>query len=349
MSVRKAVQQLAEYNFKAYDASIKLDQNELPYDVSDEIKTEICRRIMAQPLNRYPERQGESLRAQLAGHLGISDDMLMLGNGSNTIIRRIIESCGIDQRVLTVKPTFAVYELDSHLLDPEALCAVALSESFELDVDALKAEMTQGSGVVFIANPAAPTGNLHGREELIELLEQAQTHNWTFVIDEAYYQFAGCDHLDLLKDYDNLILLRTFSKAYGLAGVRVGYCIGNPQLIAQVRKSPPQFSISSLQLITASCVLEMAQDQLSEYLSEAHSERERLLSGLRALGVECLDSVCNFFLMRFADPQAIHEALRERGVLVRRQDGLVSGALRVSVGNPQENDRFLAAMRDILS
>ena len=200
--------------------------------------------------------QGETLRKMVARQNDWPEDGVILGGGSNTIIRYFIEACGLNQRVLTVAPTFAVYSLDANLLDPNNLTEVPLNNDFSLPLEALKVELEQGTGVFFLANPAAPTGNLHPESEILELVESAQANNWTVVIDEAYYQFSETDFSVLAKKYKNVAVLRTFSKAFGLAGVRLGYTLGYPEIILELRKAIPPFVVSAVQLLIIETVLE---------------------------------------------------------------------------------------------
>ncbi len=345
--IRNAVKTLSAYKFEDKPHKIKLNQNESPYDLPLEIKGKALEKLKNLPFNRYPEMQGETLRQMVAKQNNWLEDGIILGGGSNTIIRYFIEACGLNQRVLTVAPTFAVYSLDANLLDPHSLTEIPLNDDFSLPSEALKVELKRGTGVLFIANPAAPTGNLHPEPEIIELVESAQANNWTVVIDEAYYQFSGTDFSFLAKQYKNVAVLRTFSKAFGLAGIRLGYALGNPKVILELRKAIPPFVVSAVQLSIIETVLEALENGsgfVKDYLVEVKRERQHIFTALDKLKLKYYPSVTNFFLLKVRSPVKTQEALLKEGILVRRQDHLVEGCLRVSIGTPPENVFFLETL-----
>lgn len=348
--IRDEVKVLSAYKFNNNSHKIKLNQNESPYELPPEVKEKVLTKLRSIPFNRYPEMQGETLRRIIAKQNNWVEDGVVLGGGSNTLIRYFIEACGLNQRILTVTPTFAVYSLDANLLDPKNLTEVPLNKDFSLPLELLKKELKQGSGVLFIANPAAPTGNLHSKEEMIEIALAARANDWTVVIDEAYYQFSETDFSSLVKDYQHVAVLRTFSKAFGLAGVRLGYALGNPKLILELRKTIPPFVISAIQLATVETVLEAIKEGynfVDNYLIEVKQERERIFKALDELKIDYYPSVTNFFLLKVQNPADTHEAFLRQGILVRRQDHLITGCLRVSIGTPVENNAFLVAVSQI--
>ncbi len=347
MSVRPEVLATPAYSFSAKPHTVKLDQNESPYDLPVELKQEVLTRLESVPTNRYPELAGESLRAALAQRHGWSEAGVVVGGGSNTLIQAFVIACGISQRVLSVTPTFSVYSLYANLLNAE-LTEVPLEEDFALPVEALKKELLRGQGVLFLANPAAPTGNVFA-EEVMEDLIQAAAPNWTVVLDEAYCQFSSTDLSHFAQKYPHVACLRTLSKAFGMGGVRLGFALARPELAEQLQKVVMPFSISSLQLAVGLTVLEHP-DFVAERVAETLQEREKLARGLQALDTEVFPSETNFLLFRVADAPRFYEALLTRGVLIRRQDHLrgLSGCLRVSVGTPEENQVFLEAVQSVL-
>jgi len=342
MSVRPEVRAAKAYRFTARPARIKLDQNESPYDLPDDLKAKALERLGALPWNRYPELAGESLRAALAHYHGWDEAGVVVSGGSNVLIQALVAACGTSQRVLTVSPTFAVYGEQARLLGAP-LTEVPLGEGFALPKAALLRELEGGPGALFLANPAAPTGNAFPESELRELLEAA--HEWTVVFDEAYSQFSETDLSPFVLEFPNAVCLRTFSKAFGLGGVRLGYALARPELAREVQKLLLPFSVSALQVAVGLTVLERP-EYLAARAEEAKRERDRLHRELGRLPeVEVFPSHTNFLLFRVPDPEAFYEALLTQEVLVRRQDHLVAGCLRVSVGTPRENGAFLEAAR----
>jgi histidinol-phosphate aminotransferase len=344
MSVRPEVRRAAAYHFTPRPAPIKLDQNESPYDLPRSLKARVFERLAELPWNRYPELGAEPLRAALATYHGWDEAGVVVAGGSNVLIQAFVAACGLTQRVLSVTPTFAVYGAQARLLGAP-LTEVPLEAGFALPTKALQRELQRGPGVLFLANPAAPTGNAFAEAELQGLLAAAD--GWTVVFDEAYCQFADTDLLPLVRAHPNAASLRTFSKAFGLGGVRLGYALTSPDLARDVQKLLLPFSVSALQLATGLTVLE-APEYVAARASEARRERDRLQLGLAALpGIEVFASQANFVLFRVGDAEAFFNHLLGAGVLVRRQDHLpgLAGCLRVSVGTPAENGAFLAAAR----
>lgn len=345
MSVRPEVRAARAYHFSARPARIKLDQNESPYDLPPELKAEVWARLETLPWNRYSELAAEPLRAAVARYHDWDEAGVVVAGGSNVLIQAFVAACGIGQRVLNVSPTFAVYGEQARLLGAP-LTELPLTEHFKLPTAQLLHELTRGPGVFFLANPAAPTGNTFAQAEL-ETLLTAATPDWTVVFDEAYHQFSDTDLLPLVRAAPNTASLRTFSKAFGLGGVRLGYALTSPELATNLQKLLLPFSVSALQVATGLTVLEHP-EYVAARAEEAKRERAQLLSELEQLpGLSVYPSQTNFLLFRVSDAETFFMALLDAGVLVRRQDHLpgLGGCLRVSVGTPDENRAFVAAAR----
>lgn len=345
--IRPEIQTLPAYSFRALPYRVKLDQNESPYDVPEELKTRIAERLLNIPFHRYPDMHANSLRRAIAEFHAWPEAGVVVSGGSNVLIQAVAAACGLGRRVLSVIPTFSMYALQATLMGAE-LVEIPLEPDFSLPMEALRGALAAGEGVFFLANPAAPTGNLFSEREVRALLEGAG-ERWTVVIDEAYAQFSGTDFSPLVQEYPNVVCLRTFSKAFGLAGVRLGYALAHPALAEGIQKVLLPFSVSALQLIIGLIVLEHP-EYVETRVQEAVAERARLLAGLRDLpGVEVYPSHTNFLLFRVRDAEAFYTGLLERGVLIRRQDHLpgLAGCLRVSVGTPEENGIFLETATEV--
>ena len=344
MSVRPEVRAAGAYHFSARPARIKLDQNESPYDLPPELKAEVWKRLQDTPWNRYSELAADSLRAAVARHHDWDEAGVVVSSGSNVLIQAFVAACGIGQRVLSVYPTFAVYGEQARLLGAP-LTEAPLNEDFSLPTAQLLDELKRGPGVFFLANPAAPTGNTFLRSGAEVLLGAAS--NWTVVLDEAYHQFADTDLLPSVRANPNAASLRTFSKAFGLGGVRLGYTLTSPELARNVQKLLLPFSVSALQVATGLTVLEHS-EYVEARAAEAKQERTFLFAELQKLpNLTVYPSQTNFLLFRVRDAETFFLSLLDAGVLVRRQDHLpgLSGCLRVSVGTPDENRIFVAAAK----
>lgn len=344
MAIRPEVEALPGYHFTARHEPVKLDQNESPWDLPDPVRAAVLARLGEAALNRYPELHAERARSAVAALEGWPEEGVVVTGGSNVLIQAAVIAAGLGRRVLSVTPTFSVYGLQARLLGAE-LRQLPLGDGFALPVGALLRELSAGQGVHFVAAPMAPTGNPVPGEQLRALAE-AGAGRWLTVIDEAYGAFAGSDFRELARSVPGTLSLRTLSKAYGLAGARLGYALADPSVARQLQKAVLPFSVSALQVALLETVL-AAPDFVQERIALIRAERERLSSALeRRPWIEVFPSVTNFVLLRCADAEATFAGLLAGGVLVRRQDHLpgLEGCLRVSVGRPEENDAFLAAL-----
>lgn len=342
MTIRTAVKALAPYRFTPRSEPIKLDQNESPDDVPATLKERVMRALLDVAWNRYPGLGPTDLEARLAEHHGVAAESVVVANGSNTLIQALTIVSGIGRSVVTVAPTFAVYASQARLLGAE-LVEVPLGPRFALPARELRDALTNRSGVLFLANPAAPTGNLFGEAEVEDLIGAAG--EFLVVIDEAYSEFAGRNLEALAARHENVVLLRTFSKAFGLAGARVGYALAHAGVAEELRKALLPFSVSAWQTATAMALLD-EREVVAQRVHHVLSERGRVWAALAAMpGVEPFPSEANFILFRVTDPAAWYRSLLEAGVVIRRQDHLpgAEGCLRVSMGTVSENDAFLAA------
>lgn len=347
MSIREAVRNAPEYHFTAQPAAVKLNQNEAAWSLPPQLSERIAAAQAGLELNRYPDLQAYGLRAQLASYHDWPEEGIVVTAGSNILIQSLVIAAGIGQRVVTVSPTFSVYALQAQLLGAD-LTEVPLLPDFGLPVEQLLDTLADGPGVLFIANPAAPTGNLHPAEQINALVAAGAEYGWTVVLDQAYHQFASVAP-QVFPASAHVVLLRTFSKALGLAGVRVGYALTEPQTARNLQKTVLPFSVSAWQQATAGVLLEERQF-IADGIALVRSERERIFNALQQLGVTVYPSAANFLLFRVADAAALHAGLLAGGVLVRRQDHLpgLSGCLRVSIGLPAENDLFLSVLQNLL-
>ncbi|MDZ7707693.1 MAG: histidinol-phosphate transaminase [Trueperaceae bacterium] len=354
MSIRDEVRDAPAYVFRAWPHRVKLDQNEAPADLAEPLRERVLDRLREVDWHRYPELRAHTVAAAIAERDGWDPDGVVVAPGSNVLIQALVIAAGLGRRVLTVSPTFAVYASQARLLGVE-LSEVPLSpDGFALDAPALTRELRRGPGVVFLADPAAPTGNRLDDDAVAAVLEAASRHDWTVVIDEAYWPYAGVHRLDEIRGRPDRVALRTFSKADALGGVRLGYALAHPDTAKQVGKVLLPFDVSALQAAVAEVVL--ADDEAAaareRRIATARRERERVREALAAHPeVTVYPSVTNFLLFRVPDAEAAHRAFLDEGVLVRRQDHLpgLGGCLRVTVGSEADDDAFLAAAERALT
>jgi histidinol-phosphate aminotransferase len=336
---------LAAYPYKKVEAAIKLDQNESPWDLPEDLKEKALERMRREPWNRYPDMHAEGVRALVAKWMGWPEGGVVVAPGSNFLLLALAQAA---RRVLDTSPSFAFYEGAARVTGTPYR-AVSLDVDFRLPVERLLREMEEGEpGVVFLAVPHAPTGQVFAVPDVRRLADKAREKSWILAIDEAYCQFSGTDHRALAAGNENVVLLRTFSKAFGLGGVRAGFLLAVPDVAAKLQAMLPPFNVPVHTAAVLATVLE-AEHRAAEVGAQLAAERDRMLAGLASHPTwKAHPSRANFFLVRTPDAAAAWRSLLDRGILVRRQDHLpgLEGCLRVSVGTPAENDAFLEAAYD---
>ena len=342
--VREAVRRTPAYPFTPIDAPIKLDQNESALDFPGDLKHLALTRLAARPWNRYPDLHADTLRERIGVYEDWDPAGVVVTPGSNVIIKLLTEMAGIGQTVLTPRPGFSVYELEAAMLGAR-LVQPELHPDFSLPVEALEAQLRAWApGIFYLTQPHAPTGHLEA-PETVRRLADAAGEGWVTVLDEAYHQYSGTDYKALVRARENRLSVRTFSKAWGLAGLRLGYALTSPALASELQKLVSAFTVNALTQAVVEVALEHP-GYVRERAAAVVAERGRVFAALQAHPSWTVSpSAANFLLVRTPDAESAYRGLLARGVLVRRQDRLpgLTGCLRVSVGTPEENDRFLEA------
>ena len=334
------------YSLHAYEADIKLNQNENPFDFPEDLKEEAFKRFRKRQWSRYPDFVPESLKLQLAEFAGWHKDGVLVGNGSNELLQAslmvlIEKGTGVAIPV----PTFSVYRLICNVLGA-AIVGIPLNPDMSYNVDALIAKSNEsGSRVLIINNPNNPTGSAINETGLKRILEEFDGY---VLLDEAYYEFYRYSGLGILKDYPRLIITRTFSKAMGMAGLRLGYLMCHPDLATQISKAKLPYNVNQFSLTVAEVALENS-DRFRPAIETVLKEKERLGKELGKLpGVKVYPSESNFFLIEVpVAPPTLFDYVYKQGILVRDVSSyfMLSKCLRISVGTPEENNRLLSALR----
>jgi histidinol-phosphate aminotransferase len=336
---------VADYPYVKVDARIKLDQNESPEDFPAPLKARALERLTALQWNRYPDLGGEEVRAALARHEGWPEKGIVLSAGSNLLILAL---CSAANRVLDTAPAFPYYK-GAAIAAGTPWEAVPLLDGFALPLDGLLAKMEPSKpGVLFLPNPHGPTGKLFDPSGIEQLADCARETGWVLVIDEAYQAFAGADYRSLARANPSVAVLRTFSKAWSLGGIRAGYLLASPRIAAVAAALLPPFRIPAHTAAILLTALE-SPGYIAPMVARIRAERDRLFAGLsNHPRWKPYPSAANYILVRTADAKAAYDHLLARGILIRRQDHYrgLEGCIRVSVGTPAENDALLAAAQD---
>lgn len=349
--VRPEIQALSAYHVPPATGMIKLDAMENPWPWPEELRTEWLTALRDLELNRYPDPGAHDLQAALRAAMEVPATAgVMLGNGSDELIQMIIQTvAGPDRVVLAPEPTFVMYRQIAMVAGLQFV-GVPLDTDFALDREAiLYAVMKQQPAVTFLAYPNNPTGNLFDAAILRELLAAAEG---LVVVDEAYAPFTDASFMPELGRYDNLLVLRTVSKL-GLAGLRLGLLAGHPDWIAQIDKTRLPYNIGTLNQVTGTLAL-AHRAVFDAQAAQIRAARAELAAGLRRQdGLTVYPSEANFILFRVPAGRAgtIFAGLKQAGILIKNLDGTVPAlrdCLRVTVGRPEENAAFLAALGGLL-
>ena len=328
---------------------VKLASNENPRGPGPAVREALER--AAADLSRYPDGSGYRLKAALSDHLALPAEQITLGNGSNDVLElaaRVAISPGTEG--IVDEHAFVVYPLA--VAAAHGTLVTVPSRRYGHDLDAMRSRITDATRIVFIANPNNPTGTWVTEADLTAFLDAVPASVWV-VLDEAYCEYVSepdyPDGIRLLEKYPNLIVTRTFSKIHGLAGLRIGYSVSAPDFADLLNRIRQPFNTSSLALAAAEAALgDREFVATSRALNDAGMRQ--LTDGLDALGVERIPSLGNFVTFDCGrEAMPVYEALLRRGVIVRPVANYgMPRHLRVSVGLPEENARFLDALRDVL-
>lgn len=371
-NIRESIARLETYHVESTDAEIIVNANESNLPLPEQVLSELERRLPAFAFNRYPQMQAEDLCAQLAAAFECQPDNVIIGNGSSELLRIACQVFGgYGKKIMVPVPSFSMYGVYVQLSD-STVCPYYLDEAGYIDKEALlQTAAAEKPDLLIICNPNNPTGNYNAVADIADIAGAVQC---PVIIDEAYIEFADAPSaVSLLAEYSNIICLRTFSKAYGLAGMRCGYGLGAAELIAGMHKAMLPYGVNAYTLMTAAAVY-ANKDVYTARIRQTIKLRGEMADCLRQLGFCVFDSAANFVTFyadgepaaRFAarykteygrdlcddrmnSGRFIFAKLQEAGILVRdySENKKLRGCLRISMGLPEENRRIAAVIRKL--
>lgn len=332
-----------------HPGAIKLSSNENPRAPHPKIVAAVTAALHES--NRYPESGSPELTRALAEHHGVSPNEIAVGNGSNEIIDLLVRAfVEPHESVVYPVPSFIVYGLVPKICGCKGVAVPC--RDYRLDLDAMRAAVDANTRVVFICNPNNPTSTYLTATQVAVFLDGIP-NDVLVVMDEAYIDYVDApdfpDSLSLRKKRDNVVVLRTFSKFFAVAGVRVGYAIAHPDVIDAIHKTRQPFNVSRLAQAAGIGAL-ACMKELEPYARETIAERARVRDAIAALGLVCPESQANFVFVDLGSSDLdLFDELSKRGVIVRRlgQFGAARNTYRITIGTPAENDRLIAALRQV--
>jgi len=343
--VRPEVRQLVPYEAKHMPECIKLDANENPFPWPAGMREDLFSEKLM--FNRYPDGMAQDLKKAIATYTKIPTEGILVGNGSDELIQLILLTFGgLGKSMIIHPPTFGMYQISAHLTDTTVV-EVPLLNGLDLNTEQmLTAALAPNAHVVIICNPNNPTGTQFSREEILQLVRESGK---IVVVDEAYAEFSEETLIPEIENYPNLVILRTFSKSFGMAGLRLGYLLGQPETIALINRVRPPFNVN---LFSQKAGI-LALGYLSEYqvqIRRIKAETQKLYEGLTQVpNLVVYPTQANFILFKPSDPDGWATELLKRGFLVRNMGVLpiIGKCLRISAGLPEENEGFLQAIGEI--
>jgi len=315
-------------------ATIFLDANENPYPTG---------------VNRYPDPHQRALKARIAELKSVDRERIFLGNGSDEAIDLLVRVIDCGEKGITITtPTYGMYKVAA-ASNGVPVMEAPLGEDFSLDIEAIRRASASGSRLLFLCSPNNPTGRQYELREVARVLEAFEG---VVVVDEAYIDFADTPSaLELLSQHERIVVLQTFSKAWGMAGIRLGMAFASPEIISAMNKLKLPYNVSEL---TQRYALERLREpeRKEREVSELKGERNRLVQALEGLpGIErVFPSGGNFLLIRMSEPRLVFEFLQSKGIIVRDRSNErgCAGCLRITVGSSDENGALLDALREVL-
>ncbi len=326
------------------DQVVKLASNENPLGPGPKALEAI--QLASSEISRYPDGNGFELKRAIAAHLSVTADGITLGNGSNDILELVARAyvCQAKDEVVFSQFAFVVYPLVTQALGATAI--VTPANGFGHDLDAMLASITDNTKLIFVANPNNPTGTLLSDDAIYAFLSKVPS-SVIVVLDQAYFEYLEVtdNAITWLAEFDNLIITRTFSKAYGLAGLRVGYSISNSEIADYLNRIRQPFNVNHIAQSAATAAITDEAFLVRSVIANKNGLLQLSL-GFERLGLSYIPSHANFIAVKVADADTTYQKLLEKGFIVRPVE--MKGYLRVSVGTRNENEAFLDALKSVL-
>lgn len=329
---------------------IKLASNENPYGPSPRVLRALTQ--ASRSVNRYPDGACFYLRKELAARLKVNENQLIFGNGSDEIIVLAVRAyVGQGDEVIVAKPSFLIYEIAS-LIEGARVRAIDLKD-FRYDLEGMKRAVTSKTKIIFIGNPDNPAGTYISKDAFKDFLREIRRDILVF-IDEAYFEYVHTkdypNGIEFLKSHKNVIVTRTFSKMYGLAGLRIGYGVGDAQIMDALNRLREPFNVNSLaQAAAIACLKDKKYYQA--IARSVEQERAFLYESFRDLGIHFEESFTNFVLLKVKqDSSMVAQALLKKGVIIRDMNAWgLKNYIRITIGSNKENRLLIRALKAVLS
>ena len=349
MKYRNELDKMPSYDGSERDYRIKINANECNLNLPPLVEERVINRLSRVAFNRYPNFEYESLREQIAQNFSVDDEQILIGSGSSEIIEKIFYAFGgsNENKIVYPQPSFSMYKIYAKAAEAQPI-PFDLNDNYDLDVDKfISTVKNKNANLAVVCNPNNPTGNFLSTADVEKI---AKNISCAFLIDEAYIEFHGISSVNLIKKYPNMIVARTFSKAYGLAGARVGYMIANREVTKMIEKTYMPYHMNTLSLATADIVYQM-RDEFVPRIQMIVAERKRMIEQLKTLkSLKVYPSATNFILIHYDKAVELNKYFESLNIGVRSfgNSARLENCLRISMGTRAENDEWFEEMKKFI-
>lgn len=343
--IKGSIKDFTSYDAKRDLSGIVLDANENEENFYLKYKEEIIKELDNISINRYPDFDGGKVRNSLASYANVIPENIIIGNGSDELLSIIVDAfIEIDDSIVTISPTFSMYEIYGKVAGGNII-NIERDENFNFNVDEVinKAKESKAK-LIFLCNPNNPTGTSISQDDIVKVIENTSS---LVVLDEAYYEFFGETLMESIGKYPNLIILRTLSKAFGLAGARIGYGVSSKEIIEVLYKVKPPYNVNSLTCAFGLVYLNHTDEILYE-CSKIIERREKLYKEfLKREEVKVYESRANFLLIKVIDGNEVINRLEEEKIRVRKYSGgRLLNYLRITIGSEKTNNNLIRLVKE---
>lgn len=339
---KESIRSLEPYVTNPTVCSVKLDANEGDKDLYLDLLKKLGESDLT--LNYYPDDSYSELKKEINNYVGYEPKNITVGNGSSELLDLCVKTfVDKDETILSLDPTFSMYSIYAQVFSAKYIGAKA-EEDFKLNVDSIIKDIKENDPkLVILCNPNNPTGSVLTKEEVRKIVKSTDA---LIALDEAYMEFGDESLIDEVMDYDNLLIVKTVSKAFSLAGIRMGYIVANEEIITSIEKVRAPYNLNSLSTYIATEALRQ-KERMFDYVKKIKEEREKIYKALVDLGVKAYPSGANFVFFK-SDIDDLQKKLVDKEVLIRKFSGKLDGYYRVSVGTKEQNEKFLEAFKEVM-
>lgn len=339
---KESIRSLEPYVTNPTVCSVKLDANEGDKDLYLDLLKKLGESDIT--LNYYPDDSYSELKKEINNYIGYEPKNITVGNGSSELLDLCVKTfVDKDETILSLDPTFSMYSIYAQVFSAKYIGAKA-EEDFKLNVDSIIKDIKENNPkLIILCNPNNPTGSVLTKEEVRKIVKSTDA---LIALDEAYMEFGDESLIDEVMDYDNLLIVKTVSKAFSLAGIRMGYIVANEDIITSIEKVRAPYNLNSLSTYITTEALRQ-KERMFDYVKNIKEEREKIYKALVDLGVKAYPSGANFVFFK-SDIDNLQKKLVDKDVLIRKFSGKLDGYYRVSVGTKEQNEKFLEAFKEVM-